>query len=79
MTQTPAEQIPWLLDRGRPRGEMGYLPGLDGVRALAVIGVLLYHADLTWISGGYLGVDVFFVLSGINCRVKRRKMSGKAV
>lgn len=64
MTQTPAEQIPWLLDRGRPRGEMGYLPGLDGVRALAVIGVLLYHADLTWISGGYLGVDVFFVLSG---------------
>ncbi len=43
---------------------MGYLPGLDGVRALAVIGVLLYHADLTWISGGFLGVDVFFVLSG---------------
>lgn len=43
---------------------MGYLPGLDGVRALAVLGVLLYHADLSWISGGYLGVDVFFVLSG---------------
>lgn len=43
---------------------MGYLPGLDGVRALAVLGVLLYHADLTWITGGFLGVDVFFVLSG---------------
>ncbi len=43
---------------------MGYLSGLDAVRALAVIGVLLYHADLTWISGGFLGVDVFFVLSG---------------
>ena len=43
---------------------MGYLPGLDGVRALAVIGVLLYHGDLTWMRGGYLGVDVFFVLSG---------------
>lgn len=43
---------------------MGYLPGLDGIRALAVIGVLLYHADLTWVRGGYLGVDVFFVLSG---------------
>jgi peptidoglycan/LPS O-acetylase OafA/YrhL len=43
---------------------MGYLPGLDGIRALAVIGVLLYHADLSWLPGGYLGVDVFFVLSG---------------
>ena len=43
---------------------MGYLPGLDGLRALAIIGVLLYHADVTWMSGGYLGVDVFFVLSG---------------
>lgn len=62
----PAEASgqPWLLDRGRRAGEMGYLPGLDGVRALAVIGVLLYHADLTWVSGGFLGVDVFFVLSG---------------
>ena len=43
---------------------MGYLPGLDGLRALAVIGVLLYHADLSWMPGGFLGVDVFFVLSG---------------
>lgn len=43
---------------------MGYLPGLDGIRALAVIGVLFYHADLGWIRGGFLGVDVFFVLSG---------------
>ena len=43
---------------------MGYLPGLDGIRALAVIGVLLYHADLSWMPGGFVGVDVFFVLSG---------------
>jgi peptidoglycan/LPS O-acetylase OafA/YrhL len=43
---------------------MGYLPGLDGIRALAVLGVLLYHADLVWMRGGFLGVDVFFVLSG---------------
>ena len=55
---------PWQLDRGPRAKEMGYLPGLDGVRALAVIGVLLYHADLSWIPGGFLGVDVFFVLSG---------------
>ncbi len=41
--------VPWNLDQGRRKGEMGYLPGLDGIRALAVIGVLLYHADLVWI------------------------------
>ena len=55
---------PWHLDRGRRAGEMGYLPGLDGIRAVAIIGVLLYHADLDWLPGGFLGVDVFFVLSG---------------
>lgn len=43
---------------------MSYLPGLDGLRALAVIAVLLYHAGLTWIPGGFLGVEVFFVISG---------------
>jgi len=43
---------------------MGYLPGLDGIRAIAVLGVLLYHVDLGFLPGGFLGVDVFFVLSG---------------
>jgi peptidoglycan/LPS O-acetylase OafA/YrhL len=43
---------------------MRYMPGLDGLRAFAVTGVLLYHADLNWIPGGFLGVDVFFVISG---------------
>lgn len=42
----------------------GYLPGLDGLRALAVLAVLLYHADVAWIPGGFLGVEVFFVVSG---------------
>ena len=60
----PTTQQPWHLDKGRRAGEMGYLPGLDGIRAVAVLGVLLYHGDLTWMRGGYLGVDVFFVLSG---------------
>lgn len=65
MATTPiTDRQPWHLDRGRKAGEMGYLPGLDGVRALAVLGVLLYHGDLTWMQGGFLGVDVFFVLSG---------------
>jgi peptidoglycan/LPS O-acetylase OafA/YrhL len=43
---------------------LSYLPGLDGLRAFAVTAVLLYHADLSWIRGGFLGVEVFFVISG---------------
>ena len=41
-----------------------YQPALDGLRALAVIAVLLYHANLSWIPGGFLGVEMFFVISG---------------
>jgi len=53
--------------RREPRiGSVGlpYLPGLDGLRALAVAAVLLYHAELAWLPGGFLGVEVFFVISG---------------
>mgnify|MGYP003340065883 FL=1 len=41
-----------------------YLPGLDGLRAIAVVAVMLYHANHTWLRGGFLGVEVFFVISG---------------
>jgi len=47
---------------GRPR--LPYMPGLDGLRALAVAGVVVYHAGAAWLPGGFLGVDVFFALSG---------------
>jgi peptidoglycan/LPS O-acetylase OafA/YrhL/lysophospholipase L1-like esterase len=43
---------------------LAYMPALDGVRAMAVAAVLLYHGDVSWARGGYLGVDAFFVLSG---------------
>jgi len=44
--------------------KLAYVPALDGVRALAIIAVMLYHGGLGWLPGGFLGVDIFFVLSG---------------
>jgi peptidoglycan/LPS O-acetylase OafA/YrhL len=44
--------------------QLPYVPGLDGLRALAVGAVMVYHAHHTWLSGGFLGVEVFFVISG---------------
>src|SRR6187431_3323943 len=41
-----------------------YLPGLDGLRALAVVAVMIYHANSSWLPGGFLGVEMFFVISG---------------
>lgn len=46
------------------RKKSRYIPALDGLRALAVLGVIAYHMGMAWMPGGLLGVTVFFVLSG---------------
>src|SRR3954451_6722456 len=55
---TPAPRV------ARPVSAVPYLPGLDGMRALAVLAVMVYHANPSWLPGGFLGVEVFFVISG---------------
>ncbi len=53
---------PWR--RAQHLSSVPYLPGLDGMRALAVVAVMVYHANPGWLTGGFLGVEVFFVISG---------------
>ncbi|MFQ5473954.1 MAG: acyltransferase family protein, partial [Dehalococcoidia bacterium] len=57
-----------------------YFAGVDGLRALAVIAVVLYHTGLGWMPGGFLGVEVFFVISGYlitSILLRERERSGK--
>ena len=55
-----------MADRGpfedKPR--MPYSPGIDGLRALAVLAVVAYHLDIEWFRGGFMGVEMFFAVSG---------------
>ena len=48
----------------RSAKKIRYMPGLDGLRAIAVIGIIIYHLNKQWLTGGFLGVDTFFVISG---------------
>ncbi|MEM7187603.1 MAG: acyltransferase, partial [Bacteroidota bacterium] len=50
--------------RTLPELSREYRPELNGLRAIAVLLVLFYHLDFPWMKGGFLGVDVFLVISG---------------
>jgi peptidoglycan/LPS O-acetylase OafA/YrhL len=63
-TEQQQGQLPDLAGSGRVPARLPYMPGVDGLRAIAVIAVLLYHANFGWIPGGFLGVEVFLVISG---------------
>jgi peptidoglycan/LPS O-acetylase OafA/YrhL len=52
------------LDDGARHTPVAYRADIDGLRAIAVIAVVLFHAKLPFLTGGYVGVDVFFVISG---------------
>ncbi len=65
----------------RPQdSRLPYLPGIDALRAIAVLAVFLYHAGVDWMPGGFLGVDVFFAISGYlitSLLLSERRSTGK--
>lgn len=61
------------------RSSRGHLSGLDGLRALAIVAVIVFHLDPDWLPGGFLGVDIFFVISGFlitTLLVRERRSTG---
>jgi peptidoglycan/LPS O-acetylase OafA/YrhL len=61
----PVNPYPPLQQQGGGHGaRLPYMPGVDGLRALAVATVFIFHAGGTWLPGGFLGVDFFLVISG---------------
>ena len=72
-------QIPGEKPTAHHPGGRGYRPEVDGLRAVAVLPVILFHAGLSAFGGGYVGVDVFFVISGylITSIILEERMSGR--
>jgi peptidoglycan/LPS O-acetylase OafA/YrhL len=51
-------------EAGTPPGDRKFRPDVEGLRAVAILLVVLFHAGVPWLTGGFVGVDVFFVISG---------------
>src|SRR6266511_2171290 len=66
MRPPPADAAPAAGAPARPAraSRIAYQPALDGLRAMAILTIMLYHGEVSWPRGGYLSVDLFFVLSG---------------
>ena len=56
---SPTEEV-----QGRRTEQTGFRPDIEGLRAVAVLAVVLFHAEVPGVGGGFVGVDVFFVISG---------------
>src|ERR1700722_4914390 len=65
---------------GTALGDRSFRPDVQGLRAVAVLLVVFFHSGLTFLSGGYIGVDVFFVISGFvitGVLLRERTLSGR--
>lgn len=73
---SPAQEAPEA--RGTSRRRSHYVGALDGLRVLAILAIVLYHANPSWLPGGYFGVTVFFVLTGYLTTLSIEREIGRA-